>query len=69
MALLVLLGLLVFILQNLTRAQLFYLGGSGSLPIGVAMLLAAVAGALSVALVGTARILQLRHTAHRRPRR
>ncbi|MBF6333437.1 lipopolysaccharide assembly protein LapA domain-containing protein [Nocardia transvalensis] len=68
-AVLVLVFLLIFILQNLTRVHLTYLGVSGYLPIGVAMLLAAVAGALSIALIGTARILQLRHTAHRSQRR
>jgi uncharacterized integral membrane protein len=33
----------------------------------VAMLLAAIAGTLLVALIGSARILQLLHTARRRP--
>ncbi|UIJ63875.1 lipopolysaccharide assembly protein LapA domain-containing protein [Amycolatopsis acidiphila] len=65
-AVLVLVFLLIFILQNLAGAQVFFLGASGTLPLGVAMLLAAVAGALLIALVGSARIFQLRHTARRR---
>jgi uncharacterized integral membrane protein len=58
--------LLIFILENLTRADVYFLGASGTLPIGVAMLFAAVAGALLMALVGSARILQLRRAARRR---
>ncbi|UQS25413.1 MULTISPECIES: lipopolysaccharide assembly protein LapA domain-containing protein [Amycolatopsis] len=65
-AVLVLVVLLIFILQNPTRTELTFLGAGGTLPIGVAMLLAAVAGALLIALIGSARILQLRHTARRR---
>jgi len=60
--------LLIFILQNLTSASVHFLGANGTLPMGVAMLLAAVAGALLLALLGSARILQLRRTAHRRNR-
>jgi uncharacterized integral membrane protein len=65
-AVLVLVVLLIFILQNPTRTELTFLGATGTLPVGVAMLLAAVAGALLIALIGSARILQLRHTAHKR---
>jgi uncharacterized integral membrane protein len=60
--------LLIFILQNLTSASVHFLGANGTLPMGVAMLLAAVAGALLLALLGSARILQLRRAAHRRNR-
>jgi len=59
-ALLVLIFLLIFILQNLDAASVHFLGMSGSLPLAVAMLFSAIAGALLVALVGGARILQLR---------
>jgi uncharacterized integral membrane protein len=58
--------LLIFILQNLSRASVSFLGFGGTLPMGVAMLFAAVAGALLIALVGSARILQLRHGARSR---
>jgi uncharacterized integral membrane protein len=56
----VLVLLLVFILENTERAKVTYFGASGHLPLGVALLLAAVAGALIVGIVGTARIFQLR---------
>ncbi|HZN72880.1 MAG TPA: LapA family protein [Micromonosporaceae bacterium] len=56
----VLLLLLIFILQNGQRAEVSFLGAHGHLPMGVALLLAAVFGVLLVALPGTARIIQLR---------
>lgn len=59
-ALLVLVLLLIFILQNLDSTTVSYFGMSGSLPLAVAMLFSAIAGGLLVALVGGARILQLR---------
>jgi uncharacterized integral membrane protein len=63
---LVLLILLIFILQNSTPVQINFLGASGTLPIGVALLLAAIAGLLLVAIPGGLRILQLRRAARRR---
>jgi uncharacterized integral membrane protein len=63
---LVLLVLLVFILQNSTPVQINFLGASGTLPVGVALLLAAIAGLLLVAIPGGLRILQLRRAARRR---
>jgi uncharacterized integral membrane protein len=65
-AALVLIFLLIFILQNLASASVHFLGAVGTLPLGVAMLFAAIAGALLVALIGSARILQLRHSVRRR---
>jgi uncharacterized integral membrane protein len=64
----VLLLLLIFILQNGTKVDVSYMGAHGHLPLGVAMLLAAVCGVLLVVLAGAARISQLRATArkHRR---
>ncbi len=62
----VLLFLLVFILQNQAGATITFLGGTSTLPLGVALLLSAIAGALLVALVGAARILQLRREARKR---
>ncbi|SCF25211.1 LapA family protein [Micromonospora mirobrigensis] len=56
----VLLLLLIFVLQNGQRAEVSFLGAHGTLPMGVALLLAAVFGVLLVALPGTARIVQLR---------
>jgi uncharacterized integral membrane protein len=57
--------LLVFILQNLLTVTVAFLGLSGELPLGVALLFAAIVGALLVILVGAARILQLRRRVHR----
>lgn len=65
-AVVLLIFLLVFILQNLDTATVHFLGFSGTLPLGVAMLFSAIAGALLVALVGSARILQLRRQAGKR---
>ena len=61
----ILLLLLIFILQNGTQVGVSYLGMHGHLPLGVALLLAAVCGVLLVVLAGTARIGQLRATARR----
>ena len=65
LAAIVLLLLLVFILENGQKASISYFGAHGHLPLGVALLLAAVAGALLVSIPGTARIIQLRRTARR----
>jgi uncharacterized integral membrane protein len=64
----VLLLLLLFILQNSQHVDITYFGLHGHLPLGVALLLAAVCGILLVALAGTARILQLRAAARRHRR-
>jgi uncharacterized integral membrane protein len=64
----VLLLLLIFILQNNHTVDVGYLGAHGRLPLGVALLLAAVAGVLLIALPGGARIIQLRLTARRHRR-
>jgi uncharacterized integral membrane protein len=62
---LVLVLLLVFILENTKRVKVTYFGVSGHLALGVALLFAAVAGALIVGIVGSARIIQLRKRAKR----
>lgn len=61
----VLIFLLVFILQNLDPVQITFLGWTGALPTGVALLFAAVAGVLLVAIPGSVRMLQLRRAAAR----
>jgi uncharacterized integral membrane protein len=61
----VLILLLVFILVNLKRANINFFGAHVTVPVGVALLLAAAAGALIVVIPGTARIVQLRMTARR----
>jgi uncharacterized integral membrane protein len=62
---LVLLLLLIFILENGQRANIAYFGAHGHLPLGVALLLAAVLGVLLVVIPGTGRIVQLRIVARR----
>ncbi len=64
----ILLLLLIFILQNGQQVNISYMGAHGHLPLGVALLLAAVCGVLLVVLAGTARISQLRATARRQRR-
>ncbi|MDA3629626.1 LapA family protein [Saccharopolyspora oryzae] len=68
-AVVVLVFLLVFIVQNSDSVTVHFLWMAGNLPLGVAMIFAVLAGALLVALVGTARILQLRRSAKHRARR
>ncbi len=60
---LILILLLIFITQNPHAAQFTFLGAHWNLPLGVAILLAAVIGGLITVLAGTARILQLRRAA------
>jgi uncharacterized integral membrane protein len=63
----VLILLLVFILENTESVKISYFGAGFHMPLGVALLLAAIGGALLVGAVGMARILQLRRRV-RRPR-
>jgi lipopolysaccharide assembly protein A len=65
---LVLLLLLIFILENGQRVNIGYFGAHGHLPLGVALLLAAVLGVLLVVIPGTGRIVQLRIVARRHRR-
>ena len=64
-ALLLLVLLIIFILQNSTRVEVHYLGFAGSLPLGMALLIAAVGGGVLVAIAGVARVTQLRRHARR----
>jgi uncharacterized integral membrane protein len=61
----VLILLLIFILENLKSADVSFFGAHAHLPLGVALLLSAAAGALIVIIPGTGRIVQLRRTARR----
>ena len=65
-ALVLLVLLIVFMLQNPTRVDIDYFGMAASIPLGMAMLIAAVAGGILVAIAGAARILQLRRAARRK---
>jgi uncharacterized integral membrane protein len=62
---LVLILLLIFILQNSQRVKVSFLGFDGHLPLAVAMLFAAIAGALLIAIPGIGRMVQLRRVARR----
>jgi len=64
----VLVLLLIFILENLRDVKVTYFGATGQLPLGVALIFAAIGGALLVAMVGVARLNQLRLNARQRRR-
>ena len=64
-ALILLVMLIVFILQNPTQVAVHFIGLSGSLSLGMAMLIAAVGGGVLVAIAGVARVTQLRLNARR----
>jgi lipopolysaccharide assembly protein A len=52
--------MLIFIIQNAHAVNISFLGAHLRLSLAVALLLAAIAGALLMAAAGTARITQLR---------
>ncbi|OBI86441.1 LapA family protein [Mycobacterium asiaticum] len=60
---LILILLLIFIAQNTASTAFTFLGWHWTLPLGVAILLAAVVGGLITVAAGTARIVQLRRAA------
>lgn len=64
-ALLLLVLLIVFILQNSTKVEVQFLGLTGTIPLGMALLIAAVGGGVLVAIAGIARVAQLRMNARR----
>jgi uncharacterized integral membrane protein len=61
----VLLLVMIFILQNGQRSDVYFLGGHGHLPTGAALLLSAISGVLLVALPTVVCVLQLRLMAAR----
>jgi uncharacterized integral membrane protein len=61
----ILILLLVFIMQNTESATVHFFGWDWNLPVGVALLLAAVCGGLLTVAAGSARIIQLRRAAKR----
>ena len=61
--------LVIFVIQNAHAVQVSFLGVQVRLSLAVALLLAAVAGALLMAAAGTARITQLRRVIRRDRRR
>jgi uncharacterized integral membrane protein len=64
-ALLLLILLIVFMLQNSTKVEVHFLGLTGTIPLGMALLIAAVGGGVLVAIAGIARVTQLRMSARR----
>lgn len=64
-ALVVLILLIIFILQNQVYVQVKFFGLEGAVPLGVALFIAAVGGGVLVAIAGAARIIQLRLASHR----
>jgi uncharacterized integral membrane protein len=60
--------LVIFIIQNTHAVHISFLGAHASLSLAVALLIAAIAGALVMAAAGTARITQLRRTTRRAQR-
>ena len=61
----VLIVVLIFIIQNAHAVSISFLGAHLRLSLAVALLIAAVAGALVMAAAGTARITQLRRIMRR----
>lgn len=64
-ALLLLILLIIFVLQNSAKVEVHFLGLTGTLPLGMALLIAAVGGGVLVAIAGMARVAQLRLNARR----
>ena len=62
-------ALIVFIVQNTQKVQVKFFGASAHLPLVVALLAAAIIGALIVLVVGISRVTQLRLSARRRSKR
>ena len=56
---------IIFIIQNAHAVSISFLGAHVQLSLAVALLLAAIAGALIMAAAGTARITELRRTMRR----
>lgn len=60
-------ALIIFMLQNTHTVQVNFLGLTGSTSLALMLLIAAVGGVLLTLILGSARIVQLRH-AVRKPR-
>lgn len=68
-AIIALVIVLVFILENLHATDATFFGAHWRIPLGVDLLLAALLGATVVFVIGVARVVQLRLLARRRGRR
>src|SRR5690349_23055409 len=60
-AALITVALIIFMLQNTDTVQVNFLGLTGSTSLSLMLLIAAVGGILLTLILGSARILQLRH--------
>src|SRR5690349_5659915 len=60
--------LIIFMLQNTASVQVTFLGMHGSLPMALALLVAAVGAGILTMIIGAARITQLRRLTRRRQR-
>jgi uncharacterized integral membrane protein len=67
-AALITVALIIFMVQNTHTVSVSFLGLTGSTSLALMLLIAAVGGILLTLILGSARIIQLRH-AVRRPRR
>ena len=65
----VLILLVIFMMQNQAQTTIYFLGFQGQMALGISMLLAAVGGAVVVAIVAAVRIIQLRSRAGAASRR
>ena len=64
LAALIAIALIVFLAQNTRRVHVSFLWMDATTPLALALLIAAVAAALLMLVIGTARILQLRKSVH-----
>ena len=65
-AALITIALIVFMIQNTHTVQVTFLGLTGSTSLALMLLIAAVGGILLTLILGSARILQLRHAVRKR---
>ncbi|WP_253190665.1 lipopolysaccharide assembly protein LapA domain-containing protein [Arthrobacter sp. SRS-W-1-2016] len=66
-ALVLLILLIAFIVQNQDAARVRFFGLDGTISLGIALLIAAVGGGALVAIAGAVRIIQLRTRTRRTP--
>jgi lipopolysaccharide assembly protein A len=65
-AALITVALIIFMIQNTHTVQVTFLGMTGSTSLALMLLIAAVGGILLTLILGSARILQLRHAVRKR---
>jgi putative membrane protein len=65
-AALITVALIIFMIQNTHTVQVTFLGMTGTTSLALMLIIAAVGGILLVLVLGSARILQLRHSIRKR---